>query len=101
LAVALTGRLLFFGLAGTSQQPVHHWRLTSSNRHANLAITYFQRLTSVLMSFVSAIWKDQAGILLKTIEAHSKTTVVLREDAAREQRPGPKGLLHFVAFSGA
>jgi hypothetical protein len=53
------------------------------------------------MSFVSALWKDKAGILLKTIEVHSKTTVVLREDAAREQRPGPKGLLHFVAFSGA
>jgi len=73
LAVALTGRLLFSGLAGNFQQPVHHWRLTNSNRHANLAITCFQRLTSVRTTFASAIWEDQAGILLKTIEVRSKT----------------------------
>jgi hypothetical protein len=42
LAGALAGSLLFFGLAGITQQPVHHWRLSNSNRCAKLAILYYQ-----------------------------------------------------------
>jgi hypothetical protein len=42
LADALAGSLLFFGLAGITQQPVHHWHLSYSNRCANSLIVYFQ-----------------------------------------------------------
>ena len=41
-ADALAGRLLFCGLAGIFQQPVHHWRPTNSNLHAVHTMLLFQ-----------------------------------------------------------
>lgn len=42
LADALAGRLLFCGLAGIFQLPVHHWRLLISNHHAVSFSSCFQ-----------------------------------------------------------
>jgi hypothetical protein len=45
LAVALAGRLLFFGLAKfLFQQPVHHWHPLYSNLRAILETFSFQSL---------------------------------------------------------
>jgi hypothetical protein len=44
-ADALAGRLLFCGLAGIFQLPVHHWRLLISNQHAVLNDDMFQQFT--------------------------------------------------------
>lgn len=42
LADALAGRLLFCGLAGIFQQPVHHWQSSRCNRRAVHFLIYFQ-----------------------------------------------------------
>jgi hypothetical protein len=54
MADALAERLLFCGLAGFLQQPVHHWHLLSSNQWAVLTNIYFQQLTNVTFASLSA-----------------------------------------------
>jgi len=53
LAVALAGHLLFFGLSGSFQQPVHHWRLSNSNRMAVCRFAPFKQLTHLAVREMS------------------------------------------------
>src|ERR1039458_7723914 len=90
LAVTLAGCLLLHWAGRTSfQQPVHHWRLSGSNRAANQLNIYFQLLAWLFDGYLSAIWDAKPMKIHKLIEMNSTlaTRTVMSSASGHENSP--------------